>query len=91
VIIFDAAESKVDRYLATNIVGAVQLVATFCKLNESQGQKFLPNQSCCFWENIDLPTTISLNVISPMTVCLKVHSRASEGETIMFGGLIGSR
>jgi len=31
VTIFDAAEDKVDRYLSTNIVGAVQLVATFSK------------------------------------------------------------
>lgn len=33
VIIFDAAEAKVDRYLATNIVGAVQLIATLSEFN----------------------------------------------------------
>jgi hypothetical protein len=31
VTIFNAANVNMDQYLATNIVGVVQLVATFCK------------------------------------------------------------
>ena len=31
VTIFSAADISMDQYLATNIVGVVQLIATFCK------------------------------------------------------------
>ena len=31
VTVFNAAEVKIDQYLATNVVGLVQLVATFSK------------------------------------------------------------
>jgi len=56
------------------------------------------------WENIDSPTAISHNVVSPMTVCLLVNlsstilpnvstsliPRVRKGETGMFSGLVGS-
>jgi len=39
VTIFNAAKVNINQYLATNIVGAVQLIATFCKSQRSTQSK----------------------------------------------------